>query len=458
MGTIRFELRKKKLDKQGKAPILLNYQVKGQRKYFNTGKKTFEKTWNLTDQEVIYLDKKAAKQLLPEVDYDLLPSAKEAEAINTFLTGKIAQIKRIEDRYEMDAIVYDSEMVIDKLKGEIDPKTKKAASTNILFDFMDRYIKDHEATRRAGSLSVYKSVKKHLQDYCTDKKKVVTFDTIDYSFFQNFQNFLLTPRRVFVKSKSKKQGAAGTWKIISLNNTTVAKQLSTIKTFLNYARVQGYTVSDKYKDFKIKKETLEVIALTSDEFETLFRYNLKDKKRLAQARDVFCFACATGLRYSDLEQLKREHIKNDEIKLSVKKTKENISIPLTPYSRAILKKYEGMHQPLPVISNQKLNDYVKELCKDAGINEPIEIVRYRGSKREAITYPKHELIGVHTGRKTFATLSLERGMSAEEVMAITGHKDYKSFKRYVNVTEQRKKTVMQRAWGKTLSIKKMKAV
>ena len=117
-----------------------------------------------------------------------------------------------------------------------------------------------------------------------------------------------------------------------------------------------------------------------------------------------------------------------------------------------------MHRPLPIISNQKLNDYVKELCKMAGITEQVEIVRYRGTKREAITYPKFKLIGVHTGRKTFATLSLEKGMSAEEVMTITGHRDYQSFKRYVKVTEQRKKTVMLKAWGGELSTVKLKAI
>ncbi|MBM3887216.1 site-specific integrase, partial [Candidatus Dependentiae bacterium] len=278
-------------------------------------------------------------------------------------------------------------------------------------------------------------------------RRKVTFDKIDYSFFQLFQNYLLSLTKI-VDGKV----------MPLLNNTTIAKQLSTIKTFLSYARKEGVNVSDKYRDFKIKKETLEVIALTNEEFESLYYLDLSGNKKLAQVRDVFCFACTTGLRYSDLAQLKREHIKQDEIKLTVKKTKEPLAIPLTPYSKAILAKYEAIHRPLPIISNQKLNDYVKELCQLAGIIEPIEIVRFRGTKREAITYPKYELIGVHTGRKTFATLSLEKGMSAEEVMTITGHKDYKSFKRYVKITEQRKKTVMMKAWGGELSTVKVKAI
>ncbi len=172
---------------------------------------------------------------------------------------------------------------------------------------------------------------------------------------------------------------------------------------------------------------MEVISLTNEEFEALYYLDLSANKRLAQVRDVFCFACSTGLRYSDLNQLKREHIKHDEIRITVKKTKEPLSVPLTPYSKNILAKYEAMHRPLPVISNQRLNDYVKELCSMAGISEQVEIVRFRGTKREAITYKKYELIGVHTGRKTFATLSLERGMSAEEVMTITGHQGLPKF-------------------------------
>jgi integrase len=186
--------------------------------------------------------------------------------------------------------------------------------------------------------------------------------------------------------------------------------------------------------------------------------DLSENKRLAQVRDVFCFACTTGLRYSDLNQLKREHIKNDEIKLTVKKTRDFLTIPLNSYSKSILSKYEAMLKPLPVISNQNMNYAIKDLCKLAGIDEQIEIVRFRGINREAITYPKYELIGVHTGRKTFCTLSLEKGMSAEEVMSTSGHSDYRSFKRYVKITEQRKKVVMVKAWGGLKEENKLKAV
>ncbi len=447
MGTIRFELHTTKSDKDGKAPVRLIYQISGQRKYYNTGQKMLPESWDKKEQQAVYLDKRTAKKLYPAINYNLFLTASEASEINSDFDDLAKKIKAIEKRYELDKVVYSAEMVIEKLKAEKTPTTKKEAPSNILFDYIDKYINDHKATREAGSLSVYKALKKHLQDYQRDTKRKVSFDKIDYSFFQSFQNYLLS----LTKTIEGKE-------IPLLNNTTIAKQLSTVKTFLSYAKKEGISVSEKYRDFKIKKETLEVIALTNDEFEALYYLDLSGNKKLAQVRDVFCFACTTGLRYSDLAQLKREHIKADEIRLTVKKTKEPLSIPLTSFSKAILAKYEALHRPLPVISNQKLNDYVKELCKLAGITEPVEIVRFRGTKREAITYPKYELIGVHTGRKTFATLSLEKGMSAEEVMTITGHRDYQSFKRYVKVTEQRKKTVMLKAWGGELSTVKLKAI
>lgn len=446
MGTVRFVLRVDKPIKNGTAPIDLIFQVSGQRKYYRTDLKLFPESWNANNQQAVYLDKKQAKKLLPDVDYDLLPSFNDIQECNKTLTDLSSLITTIEKRYQLDKIAYSSEMVIDKLKEETKVKTKIEGRSAVLFEFMDRYIKDHKTTREPGSLSVYRSVKKHLENFCRDTGKKVTFDNIDYAFFQSFQNYLL-------QDKAGPKGEI----IKGLNNTTVARQLTTVKTFLNYARKQGIEVSDKYKDFQVKRESREVIALTNEEFEALYYLDLSNNKKLSQTRDVFCFACCSGLRYSDLQQLKREHIKNDTIKLTVKKTKEVLTIPLNPYSRAILAKYEGLLKPLPVISNQKLNDYVKDLCQLAEIVEPIEIVRYRGINREAVTYPKYKLIGVHTGRRTFATLSLEKGMNAEEVMSITGHRDYKSFKRYVKVTEQRKKVVMSKAWGGATE-SKLKAV
>ncbi len=447
MGTSRFILRADKPLKNGTSPVDLLYSISGQRKYYRTELKFYPECWDVARQEPLYLDRKTAKKVLPAIDFDLLPTAEDIKENKQEMKEIINSIKNIEKMYRLNKVQYSSEMVLERLKSEKHSITKKEADTNVVFEFMQKYIDDHKNLREVGSLSVYKSVKNHLEGFCKATGNKVTFQNINYPFFQSFQAYLLQD-----KTDAKGQNIPG------LNNTTIAKQLSTIKTFLNYAKKQGIEVTDKYKDFKIKRESLEVIALTNDEFLKLFNLDLTDNKRFAETRDVFCFACTTGLRYSDLEQLKREHIKQQEIHLTVKKTKELLTVPLNSYSKAILNKYAEMLRPLPVISNQNLNYNVKDLCKLAEINEQIEIVRFRGIKRETKTYPKFKLIGVHTGRKTFATLSLERGMSTEEVMSITGHKDYKSFKRYVKVTEQRKKVVMLKAWEGATEQNQLKAV
>ncbi|ERM81373.1 hypothetical protein P872_09640 [Rhodonellum psychrophilum GCM71 = DSM 17998] len=127
---------------------------------------------------------------------------------------------------------------------------------------------------------------------------------------------------------------------------------------MGYAKRQGIKVNDGYKDFAIKKDKLEVIALTQNEFDLLVNIDLATEKRLDQVRDVFIFSCVTGYRYSDLVQLRREHIKKDEIKLTVKKTKQVLIVPLNVFAVDILEKYKEMAFPLPIISNQKFNLYL----------------------------------------------------------------------------------------------------
>ncbi|MDP1843398.1 MAG: site-specific integrase [Sediminibacterium sp.] len=392
------------------------------------------------------------KKLHPELKKHEYSTEREIEALNTSLAVLVKAIKEIEQLHELNKVIYSVDEVIERLKEKTRNKTKKSATSNELSGFLDDYITTYSETRAKGSLSVYSALKRHLEEYQKHFNTSVTFAAINYQFFEDFQAFLIKHR--------------------NLNNTTVAKQLSTVKTFLNYAKKRGVEVSSHYQDFKIKKEVLEVIALTNVEFELLFNLDLKDQDRLSKVRDIFCFACATGMRYSDLNLLRWDHIKDDIITFTVKKTKSRLTIPLNEYSTAILARYKGNPKPLPMITNQKLNDYLKGweekdkngkvikqhkgLCEIAGIDEPIEIVRYRGVKREANIYPKYKLIGVHTGRKTFVTLSLEKGMSAEQVMSITGHTDYKSFKRYVNITEGIKKVAMVKAWGNP--VLKLKAV
>src|SRR5690606_2651977 len=107
-------------------------------------------------------------------------------------------------------------------------------------------------SRAKGSLKVYSQLKRHLEGYQNKRKIKIAFDKIDYSFFLSFNNYLIDYKFVHPKTKN----------VRTLNNITIAKQLSTLKTFLGYARMNGLKINDSYKDFTVKRQKLEVIALT----------------------------------------------------------------------------------------------------------------------------------------------------------------------------------------------------
>jgi len=135
--------------------------------------------------------------------------------------------------------------------------------------------------------------------------------------------------------------------------------------------------------------------------------------------------------------------------IKTQKTRDSPKIPILPQAQEILDRYEGMcPTALPTTSNQKANDYIKELGKLVEVDTPISIIRYQGAKRFEETFPKYEKLTTHTARKTFVTLALEKGMRPEVVMKITGHKDFKAMKPYIKIVDDVVGDEMFIAWGK----------
>lgn len=137
---------------------------------------------------------------------------------------------------------------------------------------------------------------------------------------------------------------------------------------------------------------------------------------------MFCFCCFTGLRYSDVYNLKRSDVYDDHIEVTTIKTTDRLTIPLSKYARDILGRYETSDddKALPVTSNQKANKALKEVCRLSGIDRPVTVVDICGSRRTEIVKPKYELIGTHCGRRTFISNALSLGASPR------GHEDYRS--------------------------------
>ena len=176
--------------------------------------------------------------------------------------------------------------------------------------------------------------------------------------------------------------------------------------------------------------------------------NPEQAKALDRIRDVFCFCCFTSLRYSDVANLKRSNIKKNHIEITTIKTGDTLNIELNDYSSAILAKYKTSTFPndlaLPVISNQRMNEHLKEMGEICGINKPETITYYKGNKRYDEVYPKYSLIGTHTARRTFISNALMMGIPPQIVMKWTGHSDYKAMKPYIDIADQAKADAMKK--------------
>lgn len=241
---------------------------------------------------------------------------------------------------------------------------------------------------------------------------------------------------------------------IGLRNTTIAKNVSFVRWFLRWAFARGYyegnlhlTWLPKFKGTDGNQK--EVIHLTWDELMNLYTFQVPESKQyLERVRDVFCFECFTSLRYSDVAKLRRSDIRENYITVVTQKTVDGLRIELNKYSRAILDKYKDFHFPddkaLPVISNVKMNVYLKELGKLAGLNEPQRIVYFMGNERKEEVYKKWEVLTTHCGRRTFIVNALFLGIPAEVVMKWTGHSNFSAMKPYVKIVDELKEQEMNK--------------
>ncbi len=247
-----------------------------------------------------------------------------------------------------------------------------------------------------------------------------------------------------------------------MQENSVQKHYLNLRWFLNWAVRKGYASEKEIGRIqpKFKLVNKPVIFLTKEELIKLYNYDIPangtkvtlhtyegeeyekvvhDATALAKTRDMFCFCAFTGLRYSDMASLKRTDVKGDTMYITTQKTHDRLPINLNSFSKVILGKYENQRFPgglaLPVISNQKMNDYLKDLCELCEFNDPITIVAYRAGQREEETHPKYQLIGTHAGRRTFICFALSSGIPPQIVMKWTGHSDYKAMKPYIDIAE-----------------------
>ena len=282
-------------------------------------------------------------------------------------------------------------------------------------------------------------------------KNDISFSDLNESGLTSFVHFLRdekvlkTPRKK--KEDRKKQYDKDD--TVGLKNSTIKKKLEFLTWFLNWATDHGYNTNIAYRTYKptLKETQKKVIYLTQQELRQLQNFRIPSGlSHLDGIRDVFLFCCFSGLRHSDVYNLRRNDIKDDHIEITTVKTADSVSIELNSVTRSILEKYKNYdfagNKALPVIQNQPMNRELKTLCCMAGINEPIRVTSYKGNKRKDEIKKKWELIGTHTGRRTFIVNCLSLGIAPNVVMKWTGHSDYKSMKPYIDIVDSIKASEM----------------
>lgn len=316
------------------------------------------------------------------------------------------------------------------------------------FDIFDEFTKtmglQNEWTK--ATYAKFAVIRVHLYSYNPD----LDLETLSEADMQGFLSYMHT---VKVSNNDMRKDKDKEYEI-GLRNTTIAKNIAFVKWFLRWAVSKGYYKGNLHLTWKPRLKGTdgnqkEVIHLTWEELIHLYNFEIPETKQyLARVRDVFCFCCFTSLRYSDVAKLCRSDVKENYISVVTQKTIDGLKIELNNYSKAILDKYKGFPYPndkaLPVISNVKMNQYLKELGELAEISEPQRIVYFKGNERIEEVHPKYALLTTHCGRRTFIVNALYLGIPAEVVMRWTGHSDYKAMKPYIKIVDTLKEQEMSK--------------
>jgi len=347
----------------------------------------------------------------------------------------------------------------DRLNGSVpqkpapEPKKERKPKAPDFFKTYDMFLKEC-GDKNAWTEATFEKMEAMRQDLLTFKKNI-KFSDLTESTLTEFVAYMRDSK--VLKTPRKKKGDREDYDqedLVGLKNSTIEKKLGYLRWFLNWATDRGYNTNLDYKKFRptLKMTQRKVIYLTKEEIARVRDLELSEAQAyLDPIRDIFLFCCFSGLRHSDVNNLRRSDVKGDHIEVTTVKTADSISIELNKVTKAILEKYKDTPfkdgKALPNYTNQAMNRDIKELCKLAGINEEIRVTTYKGNVRTDKIQPKWELVGTHTGRRTFIVNALSMGITPNVVMKWTGHSDYKAMKPYIDIVDTIKASSMAKFDG-----------
>jgi site-specific recombinase XerD len=380
-----FYLRKQKNYKSGPMAIYMRITVNGKRADMSAGRECEATKWNSRAGRAI-------------------GTKEEIKSLNNYLDSLQTKVRNAHQ------VLIDSNQPITtgSLQNQFLGKTEKS-------HYLMQLFRDHNAKVKAligngfeaNTLKGYNTSIKHLTGFLQKEygKSDIEISLLNHAFITGFEFYLKTDCKC--------------------SGVSAAKYIKHLKKIVNHCIANSWLKQNPFINYKSTAKAKERTNLTQHELDMIANKKLSIE-RLAQVRDIFVFCCYTGLSYADVRKLKRNEINigvdgGQWIFTSRQKTDTSSRIPLLPVALEILKRYEGHPQCdnkgllLPVLSNQKMNAYLKEIADLCGI-------------------VKH--LTFHLARHTFATtVTLSNGVPIETVSKMLGHTVLKTTQHYAKILD-----------------------
>lgn len=385
--SILFYIKRSKANNEGICPIYARVTIQAKRFEFSSNKYVNPERWSGEGTKV-----KGTNE--------------EARTINSHLDYLKNQVLEAEKRLFKKDIKVTSE----NLKNELFGTTETKRMLIPIFQDHNNKIKELVGKEYApGTLERYKTSLSHTKEFLLWKYKVsdIEINKIDHAFVTDYEFWLRSVR--------------------NCSNNTAVKYIKNFNKIIKLCLANDWLDKNPFANYKSKVKEVERVYLSEEEIQNIINKDFKTE-RLSLVRDIFLFSCFTGLAYIDVKNLTKSHISigidgEKWIFTHRQKTETASKIPILPFTQMIIDKYADHPQSsnqdklLPILSNQKMNAYLKEI---AGVCE-IE---------KELTF--------HIARHTFATtVTLTNGVPIESVSKMLGHKNLRTTQHYAKVLDRK---------------------
>jgi len=385
--TVLYYLRKSKVNAQAQMPIYQRITINGQRFDVSTGLFVEEQKWS----------SEASK---------MKGNTEEARMFN----GRLDMMRAIVYETEKKLFMNQVEITFESFKNEFQGKKERARMLIPIFQEHNRKIKELVGQEYApGTLERYETSLKHTKNFLFWKYNLtdISIEKIDHAFIMEYEFYLRSERKC-------------------ANNTAV-KYIKNFHKIINQCLSNGWLNKDPFSNYTAKVKEVVRDFLSEAEIEQMINKEFVSE-RLELVRDIFVFSCFTGLAYIDVKQLTLDNIAlgidgDKWIFKNRQKTDTASKIPLLPMAKEIIDKYadhpvcKNENRLLPILTNQKMNAYLKEIADVCEI-------------KKELTF--------HIARHTFATtVTLSNGVPLETVSKMLGHTSLKTTQHYAKILDKK---------------------